>query len=114
MSEKKLQEIDSFKTELVKAFNEAGKEWENVVEKIWSFGPKKCGPNILFNFVPNYNNRSVWSTPTNAEIYSEYDSSFCNGFQLATLAGPLCEEPMMGVAFFVEKWEIFPEPSTSG
>lgn len=30
-----------------------------------------------------------------------------NGFQLATFAGPLCEEPMMGVCFVVKKWEIY-------
>lgn len=36
----------------------------------------------------------------------EYDSSFINGFQLATLAGPLCEEPMMGVAYFIKDWTI--------
>lgn len=35
-----------------------------------------------------------------------YESSMVNGFQLATLAGPLCEEPMMGVCFVVKKWEI--------
>lgn len=29
-----------------------------------------------------------------------------SGFQLATLAGPLCEEPLRGVAFVVSEWEI--------
>ena len=28
-----------------------------------------------------------------------------NGFQLATFAGPLCEEPMMGLGFIIESWE---------
>lgn len=32
-----------------------------------------------------------------------------NGFQLATLSGPLCEEPMMGVCFILKKWEIIEE-----
>ena len=29
-----------------------------------------------------------------------------NGFQLATLAGPICEEPMHGVAFIIEAWNL--------
>ncbi|KYN37334.1 Elongation factor Tu GTP-binding domain-containing protein 1 [Trachymyrmex septentrionalis] len=40
----------------------------------------------------------------------KYDNSIVNGFQLATLAGPLCEEPMMGVCFVLKKWEIFETP----
>ena len=32
----------------------------------------------------------------------EYDNSIVNGFQLATSAGPLCEEPLMGVCFVIE------------
>ena len=34
--------------------------------------------------------------------YLEYDNSIINGFQLATSAGPLCEEPLMGVCFVIE------------
>jgi ribosome assembly protein 1 len=33
-------------------------------------------------------------------------SSVINGFQLATLAGPLCEEPLFGVAFILEDLSI--------
>lgn len=33
---------------------------------------------------------------------------------MATLAGPLCEEPMMGVAFFVETWDISEEIQVPG
>lgn len=34
--------------------------------------------------------------------FGSYDNSILSGFQLATLAGPLCEEPLMGVCFIVE------------
>jgi len=37
---------------------------------------------------------------------TKYENSFMNGFQIATLAGPLCEEPMMGVCFIVEDWTV--------
>ena len=29
-----------------------------------------------------------------------------NGFQLASLNGPICEEPMMGVAFVLQDWTL--------
>jgi ribosome assembly protein 1 len=32
------------------------------------------------------------------------DGSVLAGFQMATQAGPLCEEPMQGVGFIVEQW----------
>ena len=38
--------------------------------------------------------------------YREYDNSIINGFQLATSAGPLCEEPLMGVCFVIENIAI--------
>lgn len=109
-----MKKIESFKSDLKKAFLSGGKEWSNVIDKIWTFGPKRCGPNILFNLVTTFN-RSFWDFDlVKSGPHFEYDSSFCNGFQLATLAGPMCEEPMMGVAFFVEDWKILDEPSSSG
>ena len=36
--------------------------------------------------------------------YRDYDNSIVSGFQLATLAGPLCQEPLMGVCFVIENW----------
>jgi hypothetical protein len=35
-----------------------------------------------------------------------FDESIETAFQLATLRGPLCAEPMMGMAFHVEKIEV--------
>lgn len=51
--------------------------------------------------------RSVWGPKDNFnELLTKYENSFVNGFQIATLAGPLCEEPMTGVCFVVEDWTI--------
>lgn len=36
----------------------------------------------------------------------DFDNSIVSGFQLATLSGPMCEEPLMGVCFSVERWDI--------
>lgn len=49
--------------------------------------------------------RSVWTSKDNG-VLTKYENSFINGFQIATVAGPLCEEPMMGVCFIVEDWTI--------
>lgn len=40
-----------------------------------------------------------------AGVLREFDNSVVSGFQLATLSGPMCEEPLMGVCFSVERWD---------
>jgi len=50
--------------------------------------------------------RSVWNPKDNVNDLTKYENSFMNGFQIATLAGPLCEEPMTGVCFVVEDWTV--------
>ena len=94
-----------------------GTMWNsNTVDEIWSFGPHKCGPNLLLNRIPNsiYKQRglSIWTIALNNQIQTnmhfkdDYDLSIINGFQLATSRGSLCEEPLMGVAFIIERWSI--------
>lgn len=104
--EKLILELIKFRDELKAALKDCGGCWNSeIVDRIWSFGPRRCGPNILVNQIEGFD-RAVW----NSEVDNpkmEYDNSFVNGFQMAALAGPLCEEPMMGVAFFVKKWDIF-------
>lgn len=109
LTDRTLQAIDKLKKELEKAFEDSKDPiWHNAVDKIWSFGPRRFGSNILLNRVDGLT-CSFWDT--NSEAVCDKDllsleSSFVNGFQLATLAGPLCDEPMMGVAFVVSKWEL--------
>ncbi|XP_049269416.1 elongation factor-like GTPase 1 isoform X5 [Rhipicephalus sanguineus] len=57
------------------------------------------------------------STPSGVKTLADYDHSFVSGFQLATLTGPLCQEPMMGVAFVVDQWDLdmsVEDPGTYG
>ncbi|XP_020293099.1 elongation factor-like GTPase 1 [Pseudomyrmex gracilis] len=109
MSDKQLKEVNVFKNELEAAFLEAG--WtNNILDKIWSFGPGKCGPNILLNET-DYKQKKFWEQQsTNSDPRAVHESSLVNGFQLATLAGPLCEEPMMGVCFILKKWNLSDGP----
>ncbi|KAH3836724.1 elongation factor-like GTPase 1 [Dreissena polymorpha] len=100
-----------FKEKLEKLFNDAGKQWKGIVDNIWAFGPKRVGPNLLVNQVEGYSRTSIWEFVSHATKVSkmyvrDYDYSVVTGFQLATLTGPLCDEPMRGVCFLVEKWEV--------
>jgi len=108
-----LEKIKEFYTELKKAFEEAGQYWKNALNAVWAFGPRGMGPNILLNRVRRYKRRSIWNglvdEETDTEAASsdvwENDNSVVSGFQLATISGPMCEEPMMGVCFVVENWQ---------
>lgn len=105
-----LKAIENFKSELDAAFKSAGTEWNNATEEIWSAGPRKCGPNLLLNRIKDFK-KSLFDYDLEIidcvkDSRNDYTSSFVNGFQLATLAGPLCDEPMMGVAFVIKAWTI--------
>ncbi|XP_040824529.1 elongation factor-like GTPase 1 [Ochotona curzoniae] len=96
-----------------------GRKWRNMVDQIWSFGPRKCGPNILVNKSEDFEH-SVWTGPTSkaskeASRFRDLGNSIVSGFQLATLSGPMCEEPLMGVCFVLEKWDLsrLEEPTAS-
>ncbi|XP_061526565.1 elongation factor-like GTPase 1 isoform X2 [Phycodurus eques] len=90
-----------------------GRKWMNAVEHIWAFGPRRYGPNILLNKLDGYQRPSLWQClcredkdGAQAPITRDFDNSIVSGFQLATLSGPMCEEPLMGVCFAIERWDI--------
>ena len=108
------EEIREFREKLDKAFTEAGKKWKGFVDQIWAFGPRRVGPNLLINKVEGYDRISFWNclrseNSSKKNSLRDFDYSVMSGFQLATLTGPLCDEPLMGVCFIVEKWEILTE-----
>ena len=109
------EEIKEFKEKLEKAFTDAGKKWKGFVDNIWAFGPRRVGPNLLINKVEGYDRISFWNClesedSSMKDAVRDCDYSVIWGFQLATLTGPLCDEPLRGVCFIVEKWEILTEP----
>ena len=57
LTDRKQKAIETFKNDLREAFKEAG--WSDVLNNIWSFGPRKCGPNILLNET-DYKINSFW------------------------------------------------------
>ncbi|CAK9172010.1 unnamed protein product [Ilex paraguariensis] len=106
--------------------------WQKFFKRIWALGPRQVGPNILL--VPDSEGKITDSSllirgsPYVSErlgfvdassidyaaaeassvapqpLYQEAESSVVSGFQLATAAGPLCEEPMWGMAFVVDAY----------
>jgi len=58
-----------------------------IPKKLWAFGPDGNGPNWMMDAT-----RAV-------QYLSEIKDSVCNGFQIATKGGPLCEEMCRGMIF---------------
>ena len=87
------------------------------VDKLWSVGPRKCGPNLLFNGLEGFERSNFWDIKQRSKGHghkiADYDSSVIGGFQLATLQGPLCEEPMMGVAFIITSADFAEDKAAS-
>lgn len=115
LNEQTVSALLTLKQELQTLFDKAGQEWSNATNKIWSFGPKFVGPNILLNDMEDYNRPSVWSVLEseyhNKSSTRDYDYSIISGFQMATSSGPLCEEPLHGVAFILKKWQNSSKPA---
>lgn len=116
LSEQTITALLVLKKELQTHFDKAGEEWSNATNKIWSFGPKFIGPNILLNEIEDYNRPSVWNVLEgghNRNATRDHDYSVISGFQMATASGPLCEEPVCGVAFVLNKWQYCNKPTSS-
>lgn len=119
ISDRSRAQLDEFKKALTAELKAAKENAEifqrdDIVNRIWSIGPKKCGTNILLN-LSSFEHRNFWDferdapvTNTGAvkDVRGDLENSFVSGFQLAALAGPICEEPMHGVCFVVDDWTV--------
>lgn len=114
LAEEAIKMVIDFKKKLEAEFEEGGDCWKGAADLIWAFGPRRCGSNVLLNRIEGYNRPSVWACveEKSSVPLREYDSSVVSGFQLVTLSGPLCEEPLMGVCFALEGWEVETETMT--
>ncbi|XP_068131426.1 elongation factor-like GTPase 1 [Hyperolius riggenbachi] len=107
VSDTTISRIHEFRSQLEQ--NLQGRRWRNYVDRIWSFGPRRYGPNILLNHIEGCEILSVWQCLERCSregTFRNFDNSIISGFQLATLAGPMCEEPLMGVCFIVERLDV--------
>lgn len=107
--------------------------WADVADKILAFGPNKAGTCMLVDqrirvvsnsygafhtiisllLILNYRLRREHEDPQKISKpgngATPFDSHIETGFQLATFQGPLCGEPVQGLAYFLEKFEVAEE-----
>uniref|UniRef100_K3WNV1 Tr-type G domain-containing protein n=1 Tax=Globisporangium ultimum (strain ATCC 200006 / CBS 805.95 / DAOM BR144) TaxID=431595 RepID=K3WNV1_GLOUD len=118
------KESDEFKKQLEACLRASENVfWKELpLERIWSCGPRRVGPNLLISNLRNYQSASsIFSASSAAavvqseevasdgmeaqtqhETLSKLENSIITGFQMASAAGPLCDEPVWGVAFVIE------------
>ena len=106
-----LSDLQTLRTELKTEF-ESDEKWAELsadaVERIWAFGPKGTGANVLICGLADFKRGSVWRGLEGGGLGGPqgYDHSLVYGFQLACQAGPLCEEPLRGVGFILRGWSF--------
>ncbi|KAI9768186.1 MAG: Cytoplasmic GTPase/eEF2-like protein (ribosomal biogenesis) [Geoglossum simile] len=96
-----------FKLRLQGAFSAEAKGdreiWANIIEKIVAFGPRRSGPNVLIDSTQDQILLQDTSASESASLnFHDFSDKISYAFQLATSQGPLCKEPMQGVAVFLE------------
>ncbi|KAG1743303.1 P-loop containing nucleoside triphosphate hydrolase protein [Suillus paluster] len=106
---------DQFWNALEEKCNEAGGEWVNMCDRIWAFGPRHAGGCVLIDCRKDTTplslkrrlsrNQSAQSTDTSGNDI-DFTGYVETGFQLATFQGPLCAEPIEGMAYFVESIDV--------
>ncbi|ORZ31335.1 hypothetical protein BCR44DRAFT_1442420 [Catenaria anguillulae PL171] len=94
-----LHKLDAALAESIKEDDNLDPEpWTNLASRVWALGPKRCGPTC--------SSTKCLDTPAPGPPavgkLAEWDNAIVTGFQLATAQGPLCGEPMQGVALIIE------------
>lgn len=119
--------LSEFRANLRKVFAECQandpyyKEWDNnLIDRIVSFGPNRTGSNLLIdsggcalgtvwnhlNLIESGRPLGISSPSKSSSPLKDYENNIMFGFNLATAKGPLCEEPMQGVAFFLDNFQL--------
>ncbi|KAI9222555.1 hypothetical protein BC828DRAFT_378162 [Blastocladiella britannica] len=117
-----LRDLDAATATAVAEDDDAKKHattWRALARNLWALGPKRTGNNVLVNEIPEYEGRGTWvlderwspstsSSGAGSASVAEWDNTVVTGFQMAAAAGPLCAEPMWGVAMIVERvdWRV--------
>lgn len=111
--EAKSLSVEEFKKGL-KAVLEAGKgrePFKNIIDNIAAFAPRRTGPNLLIDATKEGCLPKAFETDSNTNPNPEANEKLAGrhlsdkityAFQLATSQGPLCHEPVQGIAVFIE------------
>ncbi|RAL68447.1 hypothetical protein DID88_007176 [Monilinia fructigena] len=93
--------------------------WASAVDQITAFGPRRTGPNLLIDstadgilgkFLREDTTADVEQSAAQAQTLQarSFSDKISYAFQLATAQGPLCNEPIQGIAVFLEDVSITP------
>ncbi|KAL7791901.1 P-loop containing nucleoside triphosphate hydrolase protein [Trichoderma ceciliae] len=104
---------EELKTQLQKEMeNGKGREgWKGLIDRIAGFGPRRTGANLLIDATKDGILPKIFATTKASDAASASDEKLdpsqlsdkvAYAFQLGTAQGPLCNEPMQGVAVFIE------------
>ncbi|CUS09012.1 unnamed protein product [Tuber aestivum] len=114
----KVLSLKEFKEGLAKSFGGTGQDcWNGVVEKMAAFGPRRIGPNLLIdatgkglcrkllhdNALESQCTKTTEDEEATPDIARGLGDRISHAFQLTTAQGPLCHEPVQGIACFVEE-----------
>ncbi|KAF8644511.1 hypothetical protein AX16_008388 [Volvariella volvacea WC 439] len=99
---------DQFWAALQDKCKEVGGDWVSVTDRIWAFGPQRAGGCLLIDgrkdTIVNSLKRRL--DGDSSAVGGDFDNQIETGFQLATFQGPLCAEPVEGLAYFVESVNV--------
>ncbi|EXJ78845.1 elongation factor 2 [Capronia coronata CBS 617.96] len=135
-NERSSMSLQEFRKQLQAAFDEAEEDrevWQKMVSKICAFGPRRVGPNLFIdatgtdmckrflleqsearsNQETNGDQNGTQDHSSSAQGAQDFSDTIAYAFQLATSQGPLCREPMQGVAVFLEEVTQQLSPETS-
>jgi len=110
--------VEDFKKQL-QAVLETGKgrdPFKNIIDHIAGFGPRRTGPNLLIDatkegclpkaFETTHNTHNTTLEANETITGRHLSDKITYAFQLAMSQGPLCHEPVQGVAVFIEDVSI--------
>lgn len=95
---------------------------QEIFPRIWSSGPGQFGSNLLIGPYESTTKSQLLTklfgqgskeVSTVAHFKRELEKAVVTGFQVGTRAGPLCEEPLYGVAILIDSM-MSPEAETEG
>ena len=121
--------VHEFRSKLQKAFDEVKEDmevWKEIVPRISAFGPRRVGPNLFIDATgkdvckrflapegevdEERGGASLTGDPSSGTHGQDLSDTISYAFQLATAQGPLCREPIQGLAIFLE--EVTYSPAT--
>lgn len=109
--------VEEFKKQLQQKFEKSKGErdvWAGAVQKISAFGPRRTGPNLLIDtttegvcskFLQDAQENSKHTVGDKLHP-RDFADKISYAFQLSMHQGPLCNEPVQGVAVFLEEVTI--------